>query len=204
MAQILVPATARVAPRPGARARTVVRPTAPLNHVQRTNQYLLVTRTVVKDGVRWVELLLPMRPNGTRGWLPVDKVALRSTPYRIEIRQSARRLTLFKAGRVVFRAPVAVGKPATPTPLGRFFAVAERLQQPDPRGFLGPWVLALTGYSETLNEYAGGDGRVAIHGTSLPGLIGTRASHGCIRMFNADVTRLQRAARPGTPVRILR
>jgi lipoprotein-anchoring transpeptidase ErfK/SrfK len=63
-------------------------------------------------------------------------------------------------------------------------------------------VLPLTGYSETLNEYAGGDGRVAIHGTSLPSLLGTRASHGCIRVRNADIVRISRLVRPGTPVQI--
>jgi lipoprotein-anchoring transpeptidase ErfK/SrfK len=63
-------------------------------------------------------------------------------------------------------------------------------------------VMPLTGFSQTLNEYAGGDGRVAIHGTSVPSLIGTAASHGCVRMRNADVRRLARLVRPGTPVAI--
>jgi len=71
-----------------------------------------------------------------------------------------------------------------------------------PGGFLGPIVLPLTGFSETLNEFAGGDGRVAIHGTSVPSLIGTQASHGCMRMRNADIVRLARLATPGTPVAI--
>jgi lipoprotein-anchoring transpeptidase ErfK/SrfK len=43
---------------------------------------------------------------------------------------------------------------------------------------------------------------VAIHGTSLPELLGTRASHGCIRVQNRWIVRLSRMVRPGTPVQI--
>ena len=95
-----------------------------------------------------------------------------------------------------------MGAPGTPTPTGRTFAIAELVRTNHPGAFLGPIVLPLTGYSETLNEFAGGNGRVAIHGTSLPGLIGSAVSHGCMRMRNADVVRLAKAARPGTPVSI--
>jgi RimJ/RimL family protein N-acetyltransferase len=97
---------------------------------------------------------------------------------------------------------VAVGKPGTETPRGRDFAIAERIPTGDPGHFLGPVVLPITGYSEVLNEFAGGNGRVAIHGTSLPELIGSAVSHGCIRMYNRDVVRLARLAQPGTPLTI--
>jgi len=130
-------------------------------------------------------------------------VALASTPYRVEIVLRSRRHTLYRAGRRVMRIPVAIGAPGTPTPTGRF-AVAETVHTRTPGAFLGPIVLPLTGFSRTLNEFAGGDGRVAIHGTSLPELIGTRASHGCIRLRNSDIARLARHAVPGTPVAIRR
>jgi lipoprotein-anchoring transpeptidase ErfK/SrfK len=163
---------------------------------------LLVTRSVVRDGVRWVEVLLPIRPNGTRGWLPADVLALQTTTVRISIDISDRRLTLHRAGRRVLSVPVAVGASATPTPTGRLFAVAELIHTNQPGAFLGPIVLPLTGYSETLNEFAGGDGRLAIHGTSLPALIGSAVSHGCVRMTNAHIVRVAAAAGPGTPVSI--
>lgn len=82
------------------------------------------------------------------------------------------------------------------------FAVAEVIPTGDPKAFLGPMVLPLTAFSDTLNEFAGGNGRVAIHGTSKPELIGQAVSHGCIRMRNADVLRLTRLVRGGTPVNI--
>ena len=98
-------------------------------------------------------------------------------------------------------ALVAVGAPSTPTPRGRF-ALAEEIQTGDPSGFLGPIVMPLTSFSNVLNEYAGGNGRVAIHGTSQPSLIGQRVSHGCIRMTNADIRRLSRWVRPGVSVTV--
>jgi lipoprotein-anchoring transpeptidase ErfK/SrfK len=100
------------------------------------------------------------------------------------------------------RAPVAVGRPGTETPLSRDFAIAEMIPTYDPGGFLGPIVFPITGYSERLYTFAGGNGRVGIHGTSLPGLIGTAVSNGCIRMHNRDILRLSRLVRPGTPLTI--
>ncbi|WP_375337067.1 L,D-transpeptidase [Conexibacter sp. W3-3-2] len=41
---------------------------------------------------------------------------------------------------------------------------------------------------------------IGIHGTSEEGSIGSRASHGCVRMRVRDVVRLYRRVRVGTPV----
>jgi lipoprotein-anchoring transpeptidase ErfK/SrfK len=197
--RVVATVTARGAPRATARKRMVLRTTAPFSG---NGTVLLITRRTVVDGVPWVEVLLPRRPNGTRGWIPEDVLVVSRTKVRVAIDLSERRLRVYRAGRRVMTARIAIGKPGTPTPRGAHFAIAERIDTNMPRGFLGPIVLPLTGFSETLNEFAGGDGRVAIHGTSLPQLIGTRASHGCMRMRNADIVRLARLARPGTPVAI--
>jgi len=162
-----------------------------------------VTRVATRKGVRWAEVLLPKRPNGSRGWVLQDRMHLTSTSIRVRIDVGDRRLSVYRANRRIMNVPVAVGQVGTPTPIGRWFAIAETL--PGVRGgFLGTYILPITGFSETLNEFAGGDGRVAIHGTSLPALIGTRASHGCVRLHNRDVNRLARLARSGTPVAITR
>jgi lipoprotein-anchoring transpeptidase ErfK/SrfK len=197
--RVLTRVTARAAPRFSARPKTVLRPIAPLGGGATV---LSITGTLVRDGKRWVQVLLPIRPNGSRGWVPVDVLALGTTSARVVIDTGDRRLEVFRAGRRVMRVPVAVGKPSTPTPHGAHFAIAERIATNIPGAFLGPIVFPLTAYSEKLNEFAGGDGRVAVHGTSLPQLIGTAASNGCIRMHNADVQRLARLIRRGTPVTI--
>jgi lipoprotein-anchoring transpeptidase ErfK/SrfK len=197
--RVVATVTARTAPRPDAPKRMVLKTTAPFSG---NGTVVLITRRTEVDGVPWVEVLLPMRPNGTRGWIPQDVLVLSRTRVRVAIDLSERRLRVFRAGKRVMAASIAIGKPATPTPTGPFFAIAERIDTNTPGGFLGPIVLPLTGFSETLNEFAGGNGRVAIHGTSLPALIGTRASHGCMRMRNAEIVRLARLASPGTPVSI--
>jgi lipoprotein-anchoring transpeptidase ErfK/SrfK len=197
--RVVTTVTARGAPRPNAPRKMVLRTTAPFSG---NGTVLLITRRTVVEGVPWVEVLLPKRPNGSRGWVPQDVLLVSRTRIRVAIDLSDRKLRVFRADKPVMSASLAIGKPATPTPQGRWFAIAERIDTNMPGGFLGPIVLPLTGFSETLNEFAGGDGRVAIHGTSVPSLIGTQASHGCMRMRNADIVRLARLATPGTPVAI--
>jgi len=202
--RVLVPVTARTRPRMSARRVTVLQPFTPLAGGP-TNVLVTAVRTLRAPGERerrtWVRVRLPIRPNTSQGWIPADALRFRATGLRILIDQSDRRLTLYSRGRVVLRTEVAIGEAITPTPNGHF-AVAELIRTRQPGAFLGPVVMPLTGYSETLNEYAGGNGRVAIHGTSLPSLLGTRASHGCIRVANAKIVRIARLVRPGTPVHI--
>jgi lipoprotein-anchoring transpeptidase ErfK/SrfK len=197
-ARVLTTVSAHSAPSRASRTVALVRPVAPLG---RGPTVLEVTDARHVGGREWVRLRLPVRPNGTQGWVPADALRFRRTELSIVIDQGERTLSLRDRGRVVMRVPVAVGKPGTPTPNGRF-AVAELIRTGQPGAFLGPIVFPLTGYSRTLNEYAGGNGRVAIHGTSLPELLGTRASHGCIRVGNRWIVKLSRLVRPGTPVLI--
>jgi lipoprotein-anchoring transpeptidase ErfK/SrfK len=49
-----------------------------------------------------------------------------------------------------------------------------------------------------------GGGEYAIHGTNAPGTIGHFVSHGCIRMYNADITDLYNRVSVGTPVVVTR
>ena len=142
-------------------------------------------------------MLLPVRPNGVRGWVPFDVLRIHSTPLRIVIDVSERRLTLFRSNRPLIRRADRRREAGTETPRSDHFAIAELIRTCTPGAFLGPIVFPITGYSERLNEFAGGNGRVAIHGTSLPELIGTAASNGCIRMRNRDVVRVARLVRPG-------
>lgn len=197
--RVLERTVVRRAPKPGAGRVTVLKPTAPFAGGGTT---LMITRVTEFDGRAWAEVLLPIRPNGRRGWVPLESLRVSRNAYRISIDLSDRRMTLYRAGKPVRRVSVAVGKPGTPTPVGNRFAVAENIRTNQPGHFLGPVVFALTGYSEKLNEFAGGNGRVALHGTSRPGLIGSAASNGCVRMHNRDVLALARVVRAGTPVSI--
>jgi lipoprotein-anchoring transpeptidase ErfK/SrfK len=117
---------------------------------------------------------------------------------RIEVDVSRRLLTLFRGGRRVFSATVAVGSPATPTPIGRYY-VNQRLVPEDPGGPFGPGAIGISAFSPVLTGWAQG-GPVAIHGTNEPWSIGHAVSNGCIRLPNATLTRLFRVAVAGTPV----
>jgi lipoprotein-anchoring transpeptidase ErfK/SrfK len=156
-----------------------------------------------KSGRLWVRVQLPERPNGRAGWIDSDYTKLSRTPWRIAIDRGRRRAVVFRAGRPVRSWRVVVGKPSTPTPRG-LFAVYERVRQPA-GSELGPWALQLTAHSNTLMNYGGGPGRVALHGRSGPLLsdpLGSARSHGCIRMQNRIVSWLAARVRPGTPVEI--
>ncbi|MCC6831036.1 MAG: L,D-transpeptidase [Thermoleophilia bacterium] len=198
--RLVAPVTARRAPRMNGRAMTVLQPVAPLGGGATVLQ--ITARASDGAGRVWVRVRLPIRPNGSQGWVPVDVLRLNVTRLRIRIDLSDRRLTLYRNNRRVMRVKVAVGTPENPTPQGHF-AVAELIRTRTRGAFLGPIVFPLMAFSETLNEYAGGNGRVAMHGTNAPELLGTRASHGCIRIRNSDVVRMARIVRPGTPVDIV-
>ena len=67
--------------------------------------------------------------------------------------------------------------------------------------FLGVFAVETSAYSR-LTEWPGG-GKVGIHGTSRPDLLGQAVSHGCIRVANATAEALKRFAPLGTPITVL-
>jgi len=147
----------------------------------------------------WVHVYLPTRPNGSLGWVRARAVKLYSNRYRIVVRLRAHRLQLWRKRHLVATYPVATGTSSTPTPRGLYYIV-ELLQPSNPGGSYGPYSFGLSAHSNVLQTFAGGDGRVGLHGTNEPGLIGSSVSHGCIRLRNAAVRRLAHILPLGTPV----
>jgi lipoprotein-anchoring transpeptidase ErfK/SrfK len=167
-------------------------------------QLLVLGSRVGADGRQWLRVRLPGRPNGSAGWIPRDAVLVHRVRWWIDVSLSQRVVRVFRDGTLVRRFRAVVGALRTPTPTG-LFAVYELDAQPDRNGFLGPWVLQLTAFSDVLDNYGGGPGRVAIHGrggASLDDPLGTARSHGCVRVDNSDVAWLAKTVVPGTPVRI--
>jgi lipoprotein-anchoring transpeptidase ErfK/SrfK len=154
---------------------------------------------VQEERAGWYQVLLPTRPNGSRGWVRASDVTTSEHEYRIEIKLAAHRITVFHRDGVFLDAPVGVGKGATPTPLGAYYT-KELLQPPNPNTAYGHYAYGLSGYSNVLTDFAGGDGVVGIHGTNDPSTIGKDVSHGCIRMTNENITRLARSLPLGVPV----
>lgn len=167
-------------------------------------QVLLVLASAWRDGREWVKLLLPIRPDGSAGWIPRNDVRLVHTSYWITVDKRQREVRVYRSGRLVRSFSAVIGKPATPTPTG-LAAIYEVDHQPDPEGFLGTWALPLTILSHALFNFGGGPGRIAIHGrggASLLDPLGSARSHGCIRVDDTDVGWLAATMRQGTPVEI--
>ncbi len=157
---------------------------------------------VRKQQKDWLQVQLNTRPNGATAWIKASDVALRTVPNHILIELGARKLTVFHGEEPIFTASVAPGLASSPTPTGAFYT--DIITRPtNPNGPYGLYQVSVTGFSNVYQSFGGGIGQIAIHGTNRPELIGTPASHGCVRMSNDDISALVPLARQGTPVVIV-
>jgi lipoprotein-anchoring transpeptidase ErfK/SrfK len=120
---------------------------------------------------------------------------------RIVVSIPDRKLAVVENNEVVQVFDVAVGAPVSPSPTGTF-TIVNRVSNPTyyhsgtviapgPRNPIGTrWIgLSQKGYG--------------IHGTDQPSSIGYAKSHGCIRLRNADITRLWHLIGVGTPINVV-
>lgn len=111
-------------------------------------------------------------------------------PIKLTVDIDNRIMQVFLNNKLIKTYPVAVGSPATPTPLGDWTIVEKAL---NPGGAFGArWM--------RLSIPWGGYG---IHGTDNPNSIGQAVSHGCIRLQNEDVIELYEMVPLGTSVKII-
>jgi lipoprotein-anchoring transpeptidase ErfK/SrfK len=149
-----------------------------------------------------------VRPAEARSTLEMDVVPFNGfTAGTIVIRTSERHLYLVLGDGRAIRYPIAVGKAGKEwsgdTMISRKVAYPTweapavvlhdhpelpSLIPPGPSNPLGPRALVLAA-----DEYA-------IHGTNHPETIGTKASYGCIRMYNQHIVDLFERVSVGTPV----
>lgn len=161
----------------------------------------LVFTVTAKDG-DWLKVRIPVRPNNLEGWIRASEVTLSGHQYRVHLDVSDARLQAFRGNELIADTLVVVGRTGTPTPLGTFY-LTEKLEQKNPGGAYGAWIFPLNAYSETLDEFDGGLPVVALHGTNNPGIIGSAASNGCVRMPNEVIIPLAAELPAGTPVEIV-
>jgi len=195
---LLKSATVHAYPGNGAPTTGAVSATRPLTGSATT---LPVIGTASANGVAWVRVLLPQRPDESAGWISTNGTRVGSDPWYVEVSRAQRHATIYRNGRTVRSFPVVVGRPSMPTPAGLFF-VAEIVNE----GYetvTGPYALATSDYSNVLQEFDGGPGQIAMHGrVGLPEPLGTASSHGCIRFANEDIVWLAQHLTPGTPLNI--
>ena len=167
----------------------------PLTHV-RTRLPVLGEATAPGGGP-WLHVRLPGRPNGHAGWISADRTRRITTPWRITVRLSERLVTVARNGRVEGRFRAVVGGSKTPTPVGHGF-IEERLAV---SGAGAPYALAASARSHVFQEFGGGDGQIALHGTTgIAGALGTAVSHGCVRLSPRAMHWLAKRIRPGVPL----
>ena len=165
-------------------------------------------RINVRKAMKTVERAIFLREKPTYS-LPSERVRpdVTSVGPAIIIERNRYRLTLWRGGkRQTFG--IAVGQPAHPTPRGRYRIITK---QRNPTWFPpdSPWAAGLgpvpPGVDNPLGTRWMGTSApaIGIHGTPVPGSIGTAASHGCIRMRISDAEYLYDRIHIGTPVVIV-
>ncbi len=189
--------TARVAPDPDAE------PVAEFANPTPTGSPL-VFRSVDSEAASpdWLEVQLPVQPNGTTGWVPRSDVSLSDNPYRVEITRAEFTLRVYHLNELWMETPIAVGTGDTPTPVGDFYLL-ELLSPPDPNGPYGPFAFGLSGFSEVFDSFGGADTAIiGLHGTNDPASLCSNVSHGCIRLEIQVIEQSASVLPLGTPVLI--
>jgi lipoprotein-anchoring transpeptidase ErfK/SrfK len=155
---------------------------------------------------------LAMAPAPARASADMVSIGDSYMPGTIVIKTHERRLYLTLGGGRALRYPVGVGRagmqwagtayidgkyisPAWSAPASirrDYRALPTVIPGGSPRNPMGVAAMTLSG-----------GGEYAIHGTNAPGTIGGFVSHGCIRMFNADITDLYNRVGIGTRVVVI-
>ena len=154
---------------------------------------------VKEEAGDWVEVYLPIRPNGSTGWVRAADLQTSQHDFTLVVTLGDFNLTAYQGDEVILDATIGVARDNTPTPGGLYYTT-ELLQPPDPNSIYGTFAYGLSGFSEVLESFSGGPGQLGIHGTNDPSTIGTQVSAGCIRLNNDDIEALAAVLPLGTPV----
>jgi L,D-transpeptidase catalytic domain len=162
--------------------------------------YIVLASVLDARGKAWIHVRLPQQPNNVTAWVVRSALGdFHVVHTKLVVNRRTLRVRLYDHGHEVFQARVGVGKPSTPTPAGSFWIREKFRVGGSP--LYGARAMGTAAYSRTLTDWPGG-GIVGLHGTSEPGLIPGRPSHGCIRLKNRDVKRLYALTPVGTPLLI--
>jgi len=158
-----------------------------------TSRWAAAVSAAVVLGVRAMGQQAPAMQASAAETAPVKRV--------IVVSLEDRKLALVEDGQIKKVYTVAVGKPTTPSPTGKF-TIARRVKNPTyshdgktvPPGPGNPvgtrWMgLSVKGYG--------------IHGTNEPKSIGKAASHGCIRMARKDLEEMYGMVSVGDTVELV-
>lgn len=159
------------------------------------------TLLVLHSEADWLQVSVPVRPNGSMGWVRSLDVSTSTYRARIIVDLYRGHLEAWADGALLTEGAVASGSEETPTPPGAFF-VTEIQERPDPTTGGTTWLIGTSAYSKTLNQRAEGDPAIAILAVGDLSHLGKTVSQGCIQVPPDVLDRL--ALLPiGTPIQIL-
>jgi lipoprotein-anchoring transpeptidase ErfK/SrfK len=167
---------------------------------QISSTFLVTGEDEDDQGRFWYQIRLPIRPNGSTGWVKATDVTVSTVMYSMSIDLSDHQLDLYEAGRLKKSYPVGVGTDDNPTPPGDYY-ITIKMKPTTPNGVYGVLAMGVSGFSEKLTSWPEG-GQLGIHGTNDPSSVGRDVSHGCIRLYNEDILDLSQYVAYGTPVSI--
>ncbi len=158
-----------------------------------------LTFMVTKTEDDWVQVQLPVRPNGSTAWVAADDVTITTVTYALKASTADNTLELYREDELIETYPVATGTGGTPTPTGTFYLT--ELITPTNEGY-GPFAYGISAFSEELTSFGGGPGQIGLHGTDEQDSIGRAVSNGCLRLSNPVITKLSALLPLGTPIEI--
>jgi lipoprotein-anchoring transpeptidase ErfK/SrfK len=150
------------------------------------------------EGYTWYQVYVPEQPNESKGWVRASQVTPQELSHDVRVYLSAHRLDLYDYGKKVKSYTIGVGKGTTPSPLGEYFVV-EKVVPLNTAGDYGVMAMGTSAFSETIQRWPGRP-QVGIHGTNAPDTVGKDTTHGCIRLYNAEILELSKVVHLGTPV----
>lgn len=154
---------------------------------------------VVEQRGGWLGVQAAELRNGEIAWVRRRDARVDCVNWSLHADLSKRMLFVRRDGRTVRKMRVAIGRPANPTPKGRF-TVTDKLRVTDPNSPYGCCVLALSGHQTNLPAYWPGGDRLAVHATSEESTIGDPVSLGCLRTVSIRARWLIETVPLGSPV----
>ena len=153
----------------------------------------------------WAAVPTFLVPNGRRAWVRVSRrtFVVRRTRWRLSADLSARTVTVLHGAQRVRTLRVAIGGARDADAARDLRRHRQARRAGRSAASFGCCILALSGHQPKILT-GSVDGRLAIHGTDRPDLVGARASQGCLRARDRDVRWLMRTVPVGTQVTIRR
>jgi hypothetical protein len=146
----------------------------------------LIKEEPKENDCEWINVWLPIRPNGSTAWVRRDDVDVEGHVYRMEVHLADFTLKAWEGDKLMLDAQIGTALENTPTPGGLYYTT-ELLHTGEPDSVYGPYAFGLSGFSEVLTSFNGGQGQLGIHGTNQPEKIPGQVSAGCIRLKNEDL-----------------